>query len=99
MYEERLLPHDLEAEEAIIGSLLIDGDSFSRIAHLIKPEDFYREINRLCFAACISLARRTEAIDQLTLAHELGRLDQLEAVGGMAYLSHVVSVTPTSVHA
>ena len=43
MYAEKLLPHDLEAEEAVVGSLLIDSDSFVRVAHVIKPGDFYRE--------------------------------------------------------
>ncbi len=98
MYAEKLLPHDLEAEEAVVGSLLIDGDSFVRISSLIKPEDFYRERNQLCYAACRSLFERNEAIDQVTLARELSRTNQLEAAGGMAYLSHLVSVTPTSAH-
>ncbi len=96
MYAEKLLPHDLEAEEAVVGSLLIDGDSFLRVGHLIKPEDFYREKNQICFAACVALFQRNEAIDQVTLARELSRTNQLEAAGGMAYLSHVVSITPTS---
>jgi replicative DNA helicase len=99
MYAEKLLPHDIEAEESVLGSLLIDGDSFLRIAQLIKPEDFYREKNSLCFAACVNLFQRNEAIDQVTLARELGRTNQLEAVGGMAYLSHLVAITPTSAHA
>ena len=99
MYAEKLLPHDLEAEEAIVGSVLIDGDSFVRIANLIKPEDFYRDKNQICFAACVSLFQRNEAIDQVTLARELNRINQLETVGGMAYLSHLVSITPTSAHA
>ena len=99
MYAEKLLPHDIEAEESVVGSLLIDGDSFLRIAQLIKPEDFYREKNSLCFAACVNLFQRNEAIDQVTLARELGRTNQLEAVGGMAYLSHLVAITPTSTHA
>ena len=98
MYAEKLLPHDLEAEEAVVGSLLIDGDSFVRISSLIKPEDFYRERNQLCYAACRSLFERNEAIDQVILARELSRTNQLESAGGMAYLSHLVSVTPTSAH-
>ena len=98
MYAEKLLPHDLEAEEAVVGSLLIDGDSFVRISSLIKPEDFYRERNQLCYAACRSLFERNEAIDQVTLARELSRTNQLESAGGMAYLSHLISVTPTSAH-
>jgi replicative DNA helicase len=99
MYAEKLLPHHLEAEEAVIGALLIDGDSFLRISHVIKPEDFYREKNRVCFAACVNLFQRNEAIDQVTLARELARTNQLEAVGGMAYLSHLIAITPTSAHA
>ena len=98
MYAEKLLPHDLEAEEAVVGSLLIDGSAFPRIIHLVKPEDFYREKNQLCFAACEALFQRSEPIDQVTLARELSRTNQLEPVGGMAYLSHLVSITPTSVH-
>ena len=96
MYAERLLPHDLEAEEAVVGSLLIDGDAILRVGHVIKPGDFYREKNQLCFGACIALFQRNEAIDQVTLARELTRNSQLDAVGGMAYLSHLVSITPTS---
>jgi replicative DNA helicase len=96
MYAEKLLPHDLDAEEAVVGSLLIDGDSFLRVGHIIKPEDFYREKNQLCYAACVALFQRDEAIDQVTLARELSRNNHLDAVGGMAYLSHLVSITPTS---
>ena len=98
MYAEKLLPHDLDAEDAVVGSVLIDGDCFPRIAPIIKPGDFYRERNQICFAACTALFQRNEAIDQLTLARELSRNSQLETVGGMAYLSHLVSVTPTSAH-
>ena len=98
VYAEKLLPHDLEAEEAVVGSVLIDSDSFVRIAPVIKPEDFYRDKNQICFAACVSLFQRSEAIDQVTLARELSRTNQLEVVGGMAYLSHLVSITPTSAH-
>ena len=98
MYAEKLLPHDLEAEEAVVGSVLIDGDCFPRVAPHIKAADFYRERNQLCFAACEALFQRDEVIDQVTLARELSRSSQLETVGGMAYLSHLISVTPTSAH-
>ena len=98
LYAERLLPHNLEAEEAVIGSLLIDGDCFSRIAPILQFSDFYRERNQICFAAAQALFQRDEAIDQLTLAGELARTERLDAAGGIAYLSHLVSITPTSVH-
>lgn len=99
MYAEKLLPHDIEAEEAVVGALLIDGDSFLRVSHLIKQDDFYRERNRICFASCAELFQRSEAIDQVTLARELSRTNQLESVGGMAYLSHLISITPNSANA
>ena len=99
LYAEKLLPHDVEAEESVLGSLLIDGDSLTRVASMLKPEDFYRERNRLCYEAAIALSARDVSIDQVTLAGELQRSEALEAAGGMAYLSHLVSVTPTSIHA
>ena len=99
LYAEKLLPHDVEAEESVLGSLLIDGDSLTRVASMLKPEDFYRERNRLCYEAAIALSARDISIDQVTLAGELQRTEALDAAGGMAYLSHLVSITPTSIHA
>lgn len=99
MYVEKLPPHDVEAEEAIIGSLLIDGDAIYRIATIIKAEDFFRERNRWCYDACLSLYQRGDAINQITVAHELADQDKLETVGGSSYLSHLVGTVPTSVHA
>ena len=98
LYAERLLPHNTEAEEALIGSLLIDGECIARIAPLLRPGDFYRERNQLCYDAALALSNRNQAVDQTTLASELARTERLELVGGMAYLSHLVSITPTSVH-
>ena len=99
LYAEKLLPHDIEAEEAVIGSLLIDGECFSRLAPVLQGADFYRERNQVCFDAAMALFLRDQAIDQTTLAGELARTEKLDTVGGMAYLSHLVAITPTSAHA
>ena len=99
IYAEKLLPHDLEAEESVLGSVLIDGECMTRLVPLLKGGDFYRERNQLCFDAAMSLFQRDQAVDQVTLAGELQRTEKLDLVGGMAYLSHLVSITPTSVHA
>ena len=99
VYAEKLLPHDTEAEEAVLGSILIDGECLTRLAPLLKEGDFYRERNQLCFDAALSLFQRDQAVDQVTLAGELARTENLDLVGGMAYLSHLVSITPTSAHA
>ena len=99
LFAEKLLPHDIEAEEAVIGSLLIDGECITRIVPVLQGGDFYRERNQLCYDAAMALFQRDQAIDQTTLAGELGRTEKLDSVGGMAYLSHLVAITPTSAHA
>ena len=98
LYAEKLLPHSIEAEEALIGSLLIDGECIARVAPLLQPGDFYRERNQLCYDAAVALFQRDQAIDQATLAGELARTEKLDAIGGMSYLSHLVAITPTSIH-
>jgi replicative DNA helicase len=98
MVGDRLPPHDIEAEENVLGSLLIDDQAIHSIADLLRPEELYREKNVWVGEACFSLYERNEAIDQVTVAHELGRMGRLEAVGGAAYLSHLVSNVATSVH-
>ncbi|MDO8670655.1 MAG: DnaB-like helicase N-terminal domain-containing protein, partial [Dehalococcoidia bacterium] len=95
---EKLPPHDVAAEEAVIGSLLVDEEAIYRVSTFLRPDDFYRETNRWAYEACLALYDRNEAINQITLAHELTYRDRLEAVGGIAYLSHLVSMVPTSVH-
>lgn len=98
MYVDRLPPYDANAEESVIGSILIDGDSLNRITSFLRPADFYGEKNRWCFEAFLALFNRGEAINQVTVAHELSLQDRLEELGGSAYLSHLVMVVPTSVH-
>jgi len=95
---ERLPPHNIEAEEAVIGSLLVDPEAILKTTIFLKPEAFYREKNQWLYEACLSLYERNEAINQITVAQELTRQGKLEEVGGVAYLSHLVSVLPTSVH-
>ena len=99
MYAEKLPPHDIEAEEAVIGSLLIDGETMSRILTIVKIDDFYSERNRWCYDACMALYNRGDAINQITVTHELSVRERLDDVGGPAYLSHLVATVPTSVHA
>ena len=98
MYAERLPPHDVNAEESVIGSILIDGEALTRVTAFLKPGDFYSEKNRWCYEACLALFHRGEAINQVTVAHELALHDRLETLGGSAYLGHLVVLVPTSVH-
>jgi replicative DNA helicase len=93
---ERLPPHDIDAEEAVIGSLLIDGTTIYQIATLLQSSNFYSERNAQIYNACLALYQRNEAINQITLAQELDRQGKLEPCGGAAYLSHLISIVPTS---
>ena len=99
MNGEKLPPHDIDAEEAVIGSLLIEGNAIFKIAYLLEQSeqsDFYHEQNQWLYGACLSLYQRNEAINQITVAQELDRQGRLEACGGAAYLSHLISIVPTS---
>jgi replicative DNA helicase len=94
--EEKLPPHDTDAEEAVIGSLLIDGAAIFQVASFLQPLDFYYEQNRWLYEACLALYQRDEAINQISVAQELSRRERLEPCGGTAHLSYLVSICPTS---
>jgi replicative DNA helicase len=94
---EKLPPHDIEAEEAVVASLLVDPDAVYKIAPTLNPEDFFREKNAWVYEACRALWDRNESINQITVGHELARRRRLEEVGGAAYLSQLVTDLPTSV--
>jgi replicative DNA helicase len=92
---EKLPPHDIDAEEAIIASLLVDGEAIFKVAPILRPDDFFREKNVWAYDACLALWERGEAINQITLAHELARRGRLEELGGVTYLSRLVTELPT----
>ncbi|MBA7470617.1 Replicative DNA helicase [subsurface metagenome] len=96
MNGDKLPPHDTDAEEAVIGSLLIDGSSIHKVATILQPADFHSERNSLIYGACLSLYERDDAIDQITVAQELDRQGKLETCGGAANLSHLIAICPTS---
>src|SRR3990172_4072108 len=94
---EKLPPHDTDAEEAVIASLLVDPEAIYKVAPKLRPEDFFREKNAWVYAACRALWDRSESINQITVSHELARRGHLEDVGGMAYLSRLITELPTPV--
>jgi len=93
---DKLPPHDIDAEEAALGSLLIDGTAIVKIEPIVQPADCYSERNRWIYEACLALYHRSEAVNQITVAQELAREEKLEGCGGAAFLSHLISVCPTS---
>lgn len=95
---ERLPPQSIEAEEAVLGSILIDRDAIQQIAHFLTPLDFYRQRNGAIYGAMLTIYDRREPVDYLTLVTELQRSGEYDGVGGLAYLSGLLTVVPTSVH-
>ena len=98
VYTDRLLPHSVEAEESVIGALLIDPDTLPKITGIVAADDFYVTKNRWCFEACLALFDRSEAINQVTVAEELNLKERLEEIGGTSYLAHLVRTVPTTIH-
>ncbi len=95
---DKLQPHNNEAEEAVLGSLLIDPDAIIRVATFLAPEDFYLERHTWIYEAIRDLHERREPADMVTLTDDLERRGQLSEIGGAAYLTGLINATPTSIH-
>lgn len=93
------LPANVEAEEAVLGALLIDPDAILKVGPALDPADFHVARNSAIYAAMLSLAKHGEPIDLVTLSDELERAGQLREIGGAEFLTGLVSMTPTSAHA
>jgi replicative DNA helicase len=93
------VPHSREAEEAVIGAVLINPESYFDVATFLRPEDFYIHRNRWIWEAIIRLHDRRRQIDFLTVTEELDQLGQLAEVGGPAYLTVIANNVPSSLHA
>jgi replicative DNA helicase len=96
---DRLPPQSLEAEQSVLGAILIDRDTINEIAEFLRPEDFYRQAHGMIFRAMLDLFERRDPVDIVTVAEALERSANLDAAGGRAYLSTLSNQTPTAVHA
>jgi len=96
---ERLPPHNVEAEEAVLGSVLLDREVIGRVSGVLEARDFYRERNGLIYQAMLDLYDRHEPVDYLTLIDELDRTQRLDQTGGAAYVAGLLGVVPTPIHA
>lgn len=89
-------PHDLEAEQAVIGSMLTDKDAVISAIEVLSDYDFYREDNKIIYSAILNLYNRGEPIDIITLKSELASMGKLEAIGGLEYLVELPEKVPTT---
>ena len=96
---ERLPPQNIEAEQALLGSLLVDRDAIIKVAPSVRQADFYRQSHGLIFQAILDLYNRRVPADYMTVADELSRRGQLDDAGGLSYLFTLLNTVPTAVHA
>ncbi len=94
----RLPPQSLEAEQSVLGGIMLENDAINRVVEFVDAEDFYRESHRRIFRAMLDISERGEPIDLITLTNTLKGRGDLEDVGGSAYLSLLVDGIPTAAH-
>jgi replicative DNA helicase len=95
----RVPPHDLEAERAVIGAMLVSETAVAVVAERLAAEDFYSEVHRIIYGAMMRLYSRGEPIDQLTLTNELRSVNEFERIGGRPYVFQIVESVPTAANA
>ena len=92
----RVPPQNLEAERFILGGILLDNEAFHQVIEILQPGDFYRESHRKIFEAMVRLYERTEPLDLITLTNFFQGKEEVEKVGGAAYLSSLVDDVSTA---
>ncbi len=95
----RVPPHDLDAERAVIGAMLVSEPAVAVISETLEAEDFYSETHRVLYGAMMRLAAKGEPIDQLTLSDELRSVGEFDRVGGRQYVFRLVESVPTAANA
>ncbi len=96
---EQMAPHSIEAEEAVLGSILINPDALYDVASFLQSEDFFIVRNGWVWEAITRLHERREQIDYLTVVEELRQQNRLEEIGGAAYITYLINHTPSSIYA
>lgn len=93
---ERVPPQNIEAEQAVLGAMLIKKEAIVEVQEILQPEDFYRETHRLVYEAMIELSGNDEAVDLVTLTEQLRKSGMLEKIGGLPFLTQLANAVPTA---
>ncbi len=97
--EFRVPPQDLEAEQSVLGAMMLTSEAIRLVIPLCKAEDFYREANRKLYQAIVALDDRKEPVDIITLSNELKRMGEFETIGGVSALTSLIERVPTAANA
>ena len=93
---DRVPPQNIEAEQSVLGSILIEQSAIAKISDILQPEDFYREAHKMVYRAAMTLFERGEAIDFITVIDTLRREESLERAGGISYITSLANGVPTA---
>ncbi len=93
---DRIPPQNIEAEQAVLGAMLLEKSAITAATELLCVDDFYREAHRLVFEAIVELAKRDEAADLVTVTEQLKKTEKLEKAGGIAFVTSLANVVPTA---
>jgi replicative DNA helicase len=93
---DRIPPHNLEAEMAVIGSVLVDREMLAAVGEIVRPGDFYAHVHETIFAVLAELYDRGEPVDKITVGEELRRRNLLERVGGLSYISGLMDTVQSA---
>ena len=98
MPDYKMMPHNLDAEQAVLGCLIIDSMCQTEIMSMLKPDDFYTDSHRSIFQAMSKVFQKNMPIDFVTLTEELEREGKIEVVGGIDYINFLSNVVPSAVN-
>ncbi len=93
---DRVPPQNVEAEQSVLGAMMIEREAISKVSEILRPEDFYREAHRLIYNAMLELFNKNDAVDLVTVVEVLRRDEKLEAAGGIAYVTALANSVPTA---
>src|SRR5487761_954661 len=96
---ERMPPHDVAAEQCVLGGMLLSKDAISDVIEVIRPSDHYRPAHQLVHEAILDLYARGEPADPITVSNELSRRGELSRIGGAPYLHTLIASVPTAANA
>lgn len=96
--KDRIPPQNIEAEQSVLGALLLDREAVIKVADILKPKDFYQKAHRIIFEAILHLYEKSEPIDIMNVSNRLASTKQLEDVGGKGYLTTLINTVSTPAH-
>lgn len=92
----RIPPHSIEAEQSVLGAMMVNKEAINTAVEIIRPEDFYKEVNKEIFEAILGLFNRNEPVDLITLSEELKRRGTLDSIGGITYIANLSTSVATT---